>query len=602
MQMWATFGIITVAIVLFATEFAALEVIALGVIVALLLLFQFSPLVDAEGHNLLPPEALLSGFSNSALLAILALLVIGQGLHQSGALDGLITRLATVGRGRKSLILAITLLFAGIISAFMNNTPIVVMFIPVVAALANRFGRGSRTVLMPLSFLAILGGMLTLIGSSTNLLVADAAQRELGRSMGFFELLVPGSILAAVGACYTLLVMPRLLAGKAGTAEPGVEERGRQFIAQIEITAEHDLVGAKSVAGMFRELAGMTVQMIRRHGDLILPPFEDVVLSPGDTVVLATTRRALMSALHMREELDANNSDGASNDAVRQAWLIAEAAVAPGSRMSGRLLSRAAFWSRTGCRIIGVQRHRRMGRARLEDIRLQNGDVLLITGPRQPLRQLRLDRDLLILDGSISDLPAHFSARRAMVIFAMTIFFSATALVPIVVATITGALAMVSCSCLNIQQATRAINLQIVMLVVAGIAMATALQQTGGANYLASGILSVFDGANTMVLLAVLFVLVAVMTNILSNNATALIFTPIAINTAQQLNVDPTPFVHAVIFAANCSFVTPIGYQTNLLVMGPGNYRYMDFVRTGTPLALLVWLAFCLMAPWYYDI
>lgn len=243
-----------------------------------------------------------------------------------------------------------------------------------------------------------------------------------------------------------------------------------------------------------------------------------------------------------------------------------------------------------------------MGRAPLEDIRLQNGDVLLITGPRQPLRQLRLDRDLLILDGSISDLPAHFSARRALVIFAMTIFFSATGLVPIVVATITGALAMVSCRCLNIQQATRAINLQIVMLVVAGIAMATAMQRTGGATYLAGGILNTFNGANTIVLLAALFLLVAVMTNILSNNATALIFTPIAINTAQQLNVDPTPFVHVVIFAANCSFITPIGYQTNLLVMGPGNYRYIDFVRIGTPLVLLVWLAFCLIAPWYYDL
>lgn len=602
MHMWATFAIICVAIVLFATEFAALEIIALGVVVALLVLFQISPLVDTEGHNLLPPETLLSGFSNSALLSILALLVIGQGLHQSGALDGLITRLVTVGRGRKGLILAITLLVAGIISAFMNNTPIVVMFIPVVAALANRFGRGSRTVLMPLSFLAILGGMLTLIGSSTNLLVADAAQRALGRSMSFFELMVPGAILAAVGACYTLLVVPRLLAGKAGNAEHKNEERGRQFIAQLEITKDHDLVGAKSVAGMFRELEGMTVQMIRRHGEFILPPFEDVVLSPGDTVVMATTRRALMSALHIRGEIDSKNSNGGANDTTRDVWLIAEAAVAPGSRMSGRLLSRAAFWSRTGCRIIGVQRHRRMGRARLEDIRLQNGDVLLITGPRQPLRQLRRDRDLLILDGSISDLPAHFSARRALVIFAMTIFLSATTLVPIVVATITGALAMVSCRCLNIQQATRAINLQIVMLIVAGIAMATALQQTGGATYLASGILNVFQGADTIVLLAVLFLLVAVLTNILSNNATALIFTPIAINTAIQLNVDPTPFVHAVIFAANCSFITPIGYQTNLLVMGPGNYRYIDFMRIGTPLAMLVWLTFCLIAPWYYEI
>ena len=170
------------------------------------------------------------------------------------------------------------------------------------------------------------------------------------------------------------------------------------------------------------------------------------------------------------------------------------------------------------------------------------------------------------------------------------------------VAAITGALAMVASGCLNIQQATRAINLQIVLLVAAGIAMALALQATGGANYLAMGMLDIMSGRDTVWLLAVLFLLVAVMTNVLSNNATALIFTPIAINVAHQAGSDPTPFVHAVIFAANCSFVSPIGYQTNLLVMGPGNYRYADFVRVGTPLALLVWVTFCAIAPWYYAL
>ena len=605
MQMWATFAIVSIAIALFASEVVALEVVALGVIVALLLLFNFVPLIDADGVDLLPPGEIVAGFANPALLSILALLVIGQGLHQSGALDGLITRLTAAGRARRGLTLAATLLFAGLISAFMNNTPIVVMFIPVVAALASRFRGGAGTVLMPLSYLAILGGMLTLIGSSTNLLVADLAQPALGRAMGFFELLVPGAMLAAVGAFYTLLVAPRLLAKHAGNADLDSDDQGRQFIAQLDITPSHSLVGARSVAGMFRQLEGITVRMIVRHGRPILPPFEDIVLEPGDKVVMATTRRLLMAALdipqHVHAKTNANERQPDGQSPQRQPWLVAEAAVAPGSRLSGRLLSPAAFWSRTGCRIIGVQRNKRMGRSQLEEIRLQNGDVLLITGPRQPLRQLRRDRDLLILEGSISDLPGMFSARWAMVIFALTIFLSATGLAPIVVATTTGALAMVASGCLNIQQATRAINLQIVLLVAAGIAMASALQDTGGANYLANVMLSAVDGASTSSVLAVLFLLVAVMTNILSNNATALIFTPIAVSTALQMGADPVPFVHAVIFAANCSFISPIGYQTNLLVMGPGNYRYVDFVKVGTPLALLVWLTVCLVAPRYYG-
>ncbi|MGI9463368.1 MAG: SLC13 family permease [Aestuariivirgaceae bacterium] len=606
MQMWATFAVVGVAIALFATELAALELVALGVIAALLVLFQIAPLVDSQGANLLAPDLLLSGFANPALITILALLVIGQGLHQSGALDGLISRLASLGRGRAGLMLSVTLLVAGIVSAFMNNTPVVVMFIPVVAALANRFGKGAASMLMPLSFMAILGGMLTLIGSSTNLLVAEMVRHPLGRQMDFFELLVPGSILAAVGAVYILTIAPRLLAGRSNETDPLSHERGRQFIAQLDITADHQFAGAESVAGMFRELQGMTVQMIERNRKTILPPFEDIVLSPGDTIVLATTRRALVSALNLRENLDQGQyptfEQGDQARPSNEDWLIAEAAVAPGSRLSGRFVSPAAFWSRTGCRIIGVQRHKRMARKKLVDVRLETGDVLLIAGSSRDMAELRRDRDLLVLEGSISDLPAQFSARRALVVFVATILASATGMVPIVVATIIGALAMVALRCLNIQQASRAINLQIVLLVAAGIAMAVALQATGGAMYLATGILKLFAATGKMGILSAFFLLVAVMTNVLSNNATALIFTPIAISSALQLGIEPTPFVHAVIFAANCSFVSPIGYQTNLLVMGPGNYRYMDFVKVGTPLALLIWLTFCLIAPWYYNL
>ncbi len=606
MQMWATFAVIAIAITLFATEAVAMELVALGIIVALLVLFQFAPLVDGEGTSLLSPEALLSGFANPALITILALLIIGQGLHQSGALDGLIARLAWTGRRHARLMLAATLLLAGFVSAFMNNTPVVVMFIPVVAALANRFGGGAGTMLMPLSFLAILGGNLTLIGSSTNLLVADVASQSLGRQMDFFELFVPGLVLAAAGACYTLTIAPRLLAGRRNEAGPQTLHGGRQFIAQLEITPDHPFVGAKSVAGMFRELQDITVRLIERNRTNILPPFEDIVLSPGDTVVLATTRHALVSALNLRQDLerddraakDQTDTTGSSNED----WLIAEAAVAPGSRYSGRFLSREAFWSRTGCRIIGVQRHRRLGRATLREIRVASGDVLLIAGPSRIMAKLRRDRDLLVLEGTISDLPAQNSARRALLIFSATIFASASGLVPIVIATIGGALAMIACSCLNTQQATRAINLQIVLLVAAGIAMALALEATGGAMYLATAMLQLFADAGVPGVLAALFLLVAVMTNVLSNNATALIFTPIAISSAVQLGTDPTPFVHAVIFAANCSFASPIGYQTNLLVMGPGNYRYVDFVKVGAPLALLIWLVFCLFAPWYYNL
>ena len=290
--------------------------------------------------------------------------------------------------------LMFTLLVAGIVSAFMNNTPIVVMFIPVVAALAGRFGIGANTMLMPLSFIAILGGMLTLIGSSTNLLVADLAAGPLGRELRFFELFVPGSIIVAVGACYTLLVAPRLLAKKTSDGDAAPIQDGRHFIAQLDITLDHAFAGAKSIAGMFRELPGISVQMIRRKREVILPPFEDIELSPGDTIVMATTRKQLMGALNLRDHLENDATPGSDADNATEGWMIAEAAVAPGSRLSGRFLSREAFHSRTGCHVIGILRHKRMARSRLEEVRLQNGDVLLIAGAQAPISELRRDRDL----------------------------------------------------------------------------------------------------------------------------------------------------------------------------------------------------------------
>jgi di/tricarboxylate transporter len=595
--MWATFAVIGVAIFLFASELAAMELVALGVIVALVLLFQFLPAATEP----LAPDSLLSGFSSPALITILALLVVGQGLHQSGAFDGLITRLSWTGRRRAGPILLIILLVACLVSAFLNNTPIVVMFIPVVAALAGRFGIGASAMLMPLSYIAILGGMLTLVGSSTNLLVADLASHSLGRELKFFELLVPGSIIAAAGAIYTLFVAPRLLT-KSVPVDGERRQDGRQFIAQIDVTTTHPFDGAKSIAGMFRELPGISVQMIRRGLEVILPPFEDIELRPGDQLVMATTRTQLTDALNLRAQLENDDPASAASDVRNEPWLLAEAAVAPGSNLSGQFLSREAFLARTGCHVIGILRHKRMKRDNLQNIRLRNGDVLLIAGMRAPLAQLRRDRDLLVLEGSVRDLHAQHTARKALFVFAATILAAASGLVPIMVAALTGALVMVACGCLNIQQATRAINLQIVLLVAAGVAMALALQATGGARYLAMGLLGLTADSGPIVILALLFALVAIMTNVLSNNATALIFTPIAIDLARQTGMDPTPFVHAVIFAANCSFVSPIGYQTNLLVMGPGNYRYVDFVRVGTPLAILVWLVFCAMAPWYYGL
>jgi di/tricarboxylate transporter len=506
------------------------------------------------------------------------------------------------------LVPPLVLLIAAVISAFMNNTPVVVMFLPVLGSVAGRLRMSVSKVLMPLSFVAILGGNTTLIGSSTNLLVADVAVGAGLPRLGFFDITVPGVVLAAVGFVYVLFVMPRLLAPRATMADEVADHGGKQFIAQIQVGFDHSLVGTQSVSGMFPSLKDMTVRLVQRGEHAFLPPFEDVTLRPGDVVIVAATRQVLTEALKAPQSILAAAPRGESEE--EQAGprggegqlMLAEAVIAPGSRMIGRTVEQSGLHAETGCVVLGIQRRSRMIRMRLSDIRLEAGDVILLLGTPGQVHGLRLNRDLLLLESSAAELPMTGRADRALVIFAAVVLAAATGLMPIVIAALAGALAMVAAGCLNVRQAARAFDRQIYLLIGASLAMAQPLDATGGAMFLAQGMVSALEGASPAMLLSAMFALVAVLTNLLSNNATGVLFTPIAIGTAAELGVDPMPFVIAVIFGANCCFASPIGYQTNLLVMGPGHYRFSDFLRAGTPLVILIWLAFSLFAPWYYGL
>ena len=603
-QMWATFALIAGAIVLYATERFPLEQTSLALLTALLLLFHFAPL-DVDGKNL-DARALLAGFADPALIAVLALMVVGQGLIRTGALDEGIRWISQRFQRTPALAMMLILVIIATLSAFINNTPIVVIFIPVMAAVAERLNRGPSRLMMPLSFAAILGGMVTLIGSSTNLLVAGAAASMGQPSLGFFDFAVPGSLLAVVGLCYVVWILPRLLPERASMASE-IAGEGKQFIAQIDVRPGSPLVGQAAVAGMIPHLQGMTVRLIQRGEESHLPPFEDVILRPGDTVVVAATRNLLTEALERTPELVETGDSAEAGDEHADASrtpansVLAEVMVTPASRVIGRNLRLVGFHYHTGCVILGVQRRSRMVRGRMEDIRLEAGDVLLVLGPRERVTDLRFSREVLLIEWSTHELPSRRRAKAALAVFAGVVAIAATGLVPIALAALLGAVAMIGLGCLNVRQAARAVDRQVAMLVAAALAMGTALQATGGAADLAQHLIDALAHAGPAVLLSALFALVAVLTNVLSNAATAVLFTPIAINTALALGVEPTAFIHAVIFAANCSFATPMGYQTNLLVMGPGHYRFSDYFRGGLPLIVLIWLAFSLFAPWYYG-
>ncbi|MFT6558842.1 SLC13 family permease [Sneathiella sp.] len=610
LHMWLVFGFIAVAMYAFASDRIELEISAVAVIAGLLLLFYFYPLVDKQGNDLLSARDILAGLADPALITVLSLLVVGQGIVRTGALEKPIRQLVTLRRHHPIMAIALVLTIVMVISAFMNNTPVVVIFIPLMTALAERMHRSTSTLMIPLSYASILGGMTTLIGSSTNLLVSASATQAGHAPIGFFDFSVPGIVLAVAGLLYAMLVVPRLLPNRDAVTDGSAPISGKQFIVQIEISPDSPLVGERAVAGQFPSLRNITIRFIQREEKLLLPPFDDLVLRPCDSVVFAGTRKSLTDAFADNPEIlhdfleNDDQSDSEPNDKQNtRDQTLAEVVVAPASRMIGRALHQISFHYQTGCVVLGIQRRSRMIRtSRMTDIRLEAGDVLLLLGKRQEIMELRNNPDVLLLEWSTRELPALALSLRARLIFGAVILSAATGFVPIVVAAVAGATAMVVSGCLNIHQASRSIDRRIFLLIWAALGLGAAMQATGGASYLAHQALSLLDGAGPAVVLSIFFLLVALFTNVLSNNATAVLFTPVAISIGTELGVDPMIFVFAVIFAANCSFATPMGYQTNLLVMGPGHYKFMDYFKAGAPLVILLWLVFSIFAPLYYGL
>ncbi len=609
--MWLTFAVIIVALVMYTLERLTFELTSLGVICVLLVFFHFVPVVDADGQNILNPTRLLAGFANPALLTVVALLVMGEGLARTGVLEAGAQMFFRYGRGHAALATGLAFVAVLVVSGFMNNTPVVVIFIPIMQALASRLGQSPSRLMMPLSFAAILGGMVTLIGSSTNLLVSGMLIELGNEGFSFFQFALPGAALALVGVVYVIFICPRLLPERALLTN-AIAGGGRQFMAEVAVTEGSKFHGMQPRGGFFPDLKDMTVRVIIHDGESFMPPFDDAFrLSEGDILVVAATRTALTEALkgepeQFHPELGQDwerfeGEDGAQRWQVGN-QVLAEAMVTPASRLVGQTLTQIGFRYQYHCVVLGIQRRSQMIRARVTEIRLEPGDVLLVQGRESDVEALRGNQDILLVEWTAAEMPAVHHATSTLIIFAAVIGSAALGIVPIEIATLVGAGAMLATGVLNIRQAARAIDRTIVMMIAAALALGSALQATGGAEFLAGLLLSAVGDASPAVILSAFFLLVAVLANIISTKATAVLFTPIAVGLANGLALPIEPFAVAVVFAANCSFASPVGYQTNLLVMAPGNYRFVDFVRVGTPLLIIVWLIFSLVAPWYYGL
>lgn len=389
-------------------------------------------------------------------------------------------------------------------------------------------------------------------------------------------------------------------------AEELTRGSGKQFIAQIDITYGHPLVGLSAVAGMFPGLKDMTVRLVQRGERPLLLPFENLTLRPGDSIILAATRTVLARAVSdlspSPREGEAPAEDATAAAVTARDVTLAEVMVAPGSRMIGRTIEMAGVHHNTDTIVLGIERRARMPRMALGEIRLDAGDVLLVAGSREAVEGLRTNGDLLLLEWSAAEVPQRRHAKRALAIFACVVIYAASGIGPIVLGALSGAVAMILAGCFNLRQAARAFDRRIYLMIGSSLAAAAALEATGGARYLALAAVETTAGHPVPVTLSAVFLVVAILTNFVSNNAAAVLFTPIAVGVAAQIGADPLPFVAAVMIAASCAFATPISYQTNMLVMGPGHYRFKDYIVAGGPLVILMWLSFSIFVPWYYGL
>ncbi|NQY95692.1 MAG: SLC13 family permease [Henriciella sp.] len=601
--MWASLAAVAVTIVFYTLDRWSMELVSVSVIAALLLLFSLPGATAYDGSEITLAN-LLSGFANPALITIMALLVVGQGLFQTGALEGPTKALVQSYDKRPVITLILTFMAVFATSAFTNNTPVVIMFLPIMSAIAARMGASTSRLMMPLSFVSIFAGMTTLIGTSTNLLAADAYERLTPNSLGFFDQSVFGLMLAGVGMVYLLVASRLLLPNREDFTETMVKS-GKQFVAQFEVTPGHFLDGKEAVAGMFPDLKDMTVRMIQRGERALLPPYDEVRLMPGDLVIVAATRQALTDLLSekpaMLQDIWQSGVPEIDDSGEHQLGLV-EAVIAPGSRMAGRTVEMLGFRRLTRAVTLGIQRRSRMIRAKLGEIRLEAGDTLLLCGPISAFRNLRASRDLILLEWSQSEFPTTTRAQVARLITITMVIAAATGIASITLASIVAATAMILLQCLNHRQAARSLDLRIYLVIAAALAMGVSLEMTGAAQMIAELVVLLASPYGTLAILSAIFLAVAILTNILSNAATAVLFTPIAISAAEQTGTDPFPFLLAVIYAANCAFATPIAYQTNMLVMGPGHYKFGDFLRFGGPLVIIMWVAFTVIAPWRFDL
>jgi di/tricarboxylate transporter len=564
--------------------------------------------------GLVSPQEGISGFANEAMVTVGAMFVLSAGLVRTGAIDLLGRWVARLAGKSELRLLVVTLAIVIPLSAFINNTPVVVVMIPLVLGISREIGAAPSRLFMPISFGSQLGGTLTLIGTSTNLLVAGLVI-ELGMDrIRLFDITPPALVLAVVGVIY-LLTAGRWLTPTRETATDLVESYElREYLTGLVVGPDSPLAGRSLRESRFGEEHGLQVIGIEREGQRIPLPRGGTVILPGDHLVV----RGKVPDIARIEQVDhlriagtkpvfpmdpapEGQGEQSGDEQTGAETHLAELIVPPRSPALGRSIRQLNFRGRYGMPVLAVQRHGVPLHDRMADIPLEPGDILLVQGSSRDLQQLHRGGDLALL-GAVN-LPARRirKPKYSIPTLVLVVLLAAFEVMPILVSAILGVIVMFISGCITPDEAYEEVDWMVLVLLGSIIPLGIAMQNTGTAQFIATGLLRLTTPLGLFGTLAAFYLLTSLLTELISNNAAAVVLTPIAVATATALGVSPMPLVIAVMIAASNSFMTPIGYQTNTFIYGPGGYRFSDFVRVGGPLNLIMVVTATLVIPFFFP-
>lgn len=534
--------------------------------------------------GILTPASALAGFANPGVITIATLYVVAAGLKETGAVQWIARRLLghpKSAAGAQARLIAPT----GILSAFMNNTAVVAMFIPAVQDWGQRLGISPSKLLLPLSYATILGGTCTLIGTSTNLVVDGLLQSRLDIHLGLFELAWVGVPLLVVGGIFMVLFANRLLPDRGGLREE--LEEVREYGVEVEVLSPGPLVGLTVAQAGLRALKYGYLTEIDRQGRLITAVEPDRMLQAGDRLYFVGAPECASELRRIQGLKPANGSVHKLDMANHQRCLV-EVVLGPEFTSLGQTVRDSKFRTRFNAAILSISREGKRVPGKLGDIRFRMGDTLLLEASQEFAQQYRFRRDFLLVSALNDSTPPDFSrAPMALGILLALVVASASGLLSILEAAFIAAGAMIATGCITASRARRSVDLPVLVVIASSFALGTAMSETGAANWVAGSLLS-FGPLTPWVALALVYLLTAAFTEVITNNAAAVLMFPIALAVSEQMGVSVLPFAIAVMFAASASFMTPLGYQTNLMVFGPGRYQFTDYLKIGAPLSLLV--------------